>query len=626
MVEIELHKKTMNQAGVLNWDDYRRSQNKLEAINIQIKVFSHEKIKVNSEDKNVYFYKNDFLPEVILELAPEVKNKSLFGKSKLVRNSEWISNINELVKQIVIECHPLNNKLSLMEVLDDYSQTFKEENTELIVYQIFLKEEADKVVLVLNFVTRFIYQDGAFLDSGIRKALMQQNVDQEGNILINWKNSEIKKITKKLLQLQELSEATIPVVDQESSIKLAETVVKIDQEIRELADSLPSVSKLEERVNTCQSEVDQVSEQLTNAKDKKIKLDKQSKEIASFLSSLEQQVELLKVKMEQLLPNMELQNEKSNQVKQQEEQNELQELREKITKLEKANEEVDQLVTDSIARIAKQTQIESPLKKELVEMNKRLIGITENEATLKQQVKKLNLVISQQNQKHEAERQRLEGTIRQLELAKLDNTKKIGNEIVDESPSKELNLLTIKVNENKESHTVQEKTELGHGNNDIVEFVNTNDGQLVENESLETELNLLEKQSKKTSNWLKTKKMEAAEFNEQFRKVQYLEHAWMINRDLSKKINQDFDENQEQEMIEEMLKNEINQVEIENFILNGEAANLRERVTFKNNRPFSKDRAILSNADYELLVKKARQYEVIDYMNKQMMVKAREQA
>lgn len=601
----------------------------MEAINIQIKVFSQEKIKVNAEDKNVYFYKNDFLPEVILELAPEVKNKSFFGKSKLGRNSEWVSSINDLVKQIVIECHPLPNKLSLMKVLDDYSRTFNEENPELIVYQIFLKEEVDKVVLVLNFVTRFIYQDGEFLDSGIRKALMQQNVDQKGNILINWKNSEIKKITKKLLQLQELSEMTIPVVDQESSIKLAETVVNIDQEIRQLADSLPSVSKLEERVNTCQSEVDQVSEQLTNAKDKKIKLDKQSKEIASFLSSLEQQVELLKVKMEQLLPNIELQNEKSNQVKQQENQNELQELREKITKLEKANEEVDQLVADSIARIAKQTQIESPLKKELVEMNKRLIGITENETTLKQQVKKLNLVISQQNQKHEAERQRLEGTIRQLELAKLDNTKKISNEMVDESPSKELNLLTIKVNENNESKAVQEKTELGHGNNDIVEFVNTNEGQLVENESLETELNLLEKQSKKTSNWLKTKKMEAAEFNEQFRKVQYLEHAWMINRDLSKKINQenqDFDENQEQEMIKEKLKNEINQVEIENFILNGEAANLRERVTFKNNRPFSKDRVILSNADYELLEKKARQYELIDYMNKQMTVKAREQA
>lgn len=601
----------------------------MEAINIQIKVFSQEKIKVNAEDKNVYFYKNDFLPEVILELAPEVKNKSLFGKSKLGRNSEWISNINELVKQIVIECHPLTNKMSLMKVLDEYSQTFNEENPELIVYQIFLKEEADKVVLVLNFVTRFIYQDGEFLDSGIRKALMQQNVDQEGNILINWKNSEIKKITNKLLQIQELSETNIPFVDQKSSIKLAETVVNIDQEIRQLADSLPSVSKLEERVNTCQSEVDQVSKQLTNAKDKKIKLDKQSKEIASFLSSLEQQVELLKVKMEQLLSNIELQNEKSNQVKQQENQNELQELREKITKLEKANEEVDQLVADSIARIAKQTQIESPLKKELVEMNKRLIGITENETTLKQQVKKLNLVISQQNQKHEAERQRLEGTIRQLELAKLDNTKKISNEMVDESPSKELNLLTIKVNENNESKAVQEKTELGHGNNDIVEFVNTNEGQLVENESLETELNLLEKQSKKTSNWLKTKKMEAAEFNEQFRKVQYLEHAWMINRDLSKKINQenqDFDENQEQEMIEEKLKNEINQVEIENFILNGEAANLRERVTFKNNRPFAKDRVILSNADYELLEKKARQYELIDYMNKQMTVKAREQA
>lgn len=598
----------------------------MEAINIQIKVFSQEKIKVNAEDKNVYFYKNDFLPEVILELAPEVKNKSLFGKSKLGRNSEWISNINELVKQIVIECHPLNNKLSLMEVLDDYSQTFNEENPELIVYQIFLKEEVDKVVLVLNFVTRFIYQDGAFLDSGIRKALMQQNVDQEGNILINWKNSEIKKITNKLLQLQELSEMTIPVVDQESSIKLAETVVKIDQELRELADSLPSVSKLEERVNVCQSEVDQVSEQLTSAKDKKIKLDKQSKEVTGFLSSLEQQVELLKVKMEQLLPNMELQNEKSNQVKQQEDQNELQELREKITKLEKANEEVDQLVTDSIARIAKQTQIESPLKKELVEMNKRLIGITENETTLKQQVKKLNLVISQQNQKHEVERQRLEGTIRQLELAKLDNTKKISNEMVDESPSKELNLLTIKVNENNESQAVQEKKELEHGNNDIVEFQNTDEEQLVEDESVETELNLLEKQSKKTSNWLKTKKMEAAEFNEQFRKLQYLEHAWMINRDLSKKINQDFDENQEQEMIEEKLKDEINQAEIENFILNGEAANLRERVTFKNNRPFAKDRVILSNADYELLEKKARQYEVIDYMNKQMTVKVREQA
>lgn len=594
-----------------------------------MKVFSHEKIKVDAEDKNVYFYKNDFLPEVILELAPEVKNKSLFGKSKLVRNSEWISNINELVKQIVIECHPLNNKLSLMEVLDDYSQTFNEENPELIVYQIFLKEEVDKVVLVLNFVTRFIYQDGAFLDSGIRKALMQQNVDQEGNILINWKNSEKKKITNKLLQLQELSEMTIPVVDQESSIKLAETVVKIDQELRELADSLPSVSKLEERVNVCQSEVDQVSEQLTSAKDKKIKLDKQSKEVTGFLSSLEQQVELLKVKMEQLLPNMELQNEKSNQVKQQEDQNELQELREKITKLEKANEEVDQLVTDSIARIAKQTQIESPLKKELVEMNKRLIGITENETILKQQVKKLNLVISQQNQKHEAERQRLEGTIRQLELAKLDNTKKISNEMVDESPSKELNLLTIKVNENNESQAVQEKKELEHGNNDIVEFQNTDEEQLVEDESVETELNLLEKQSKKTSNWLKTKKMEAAEFNEQFRKIQYLEHAWMVHKDLLKKINQenqDFDENQEQEMVEEKLKNEINQVEIENFILNGEAANLRERVTFKNNRPFAKDRVILSNADYELLEKKARQYEVIDYMNKQMTVKAREQA
>lgn len=601
----------------------------MEAINIQIKVFSHEKIKVNAEDKNVYFYKNDFLPEVILELAPEVKNKSLFGKNKLVRNSEWISNINELVKQIVIECHPLNNKLSLMEVLDDYSRIFNEENPELIAYQIFLKEETDKVVFVLNFVTRFIYQDGAFLDSGIRKALMQQNVDQEGNILINWKNSEIKKITNKLLQLQELSEMTIPVVDQESSIKLAETVVKIDQEIRELADSLPSVSKLEERVNVCQSEVDQVSEQLTSAKDKKIKLDKQSKEVTGFLSSLEQQVELLKVKMEQLLPNMELQNEKSNQEKQQEEQNELQELREKIAKLEKANKEVDQLVADSIARIAKQTQIESPLKKELVEMNKRLIGITKNETTLKQQVKKLNLVISQQNQKHEAERQRLEGTIRQLELAKLDNTKKISNEMVDESPSKELNLLTIKVNENNESQAVQEKTELEHANDDIVGFQNTDEEQLVEDESLETELNLLEKQSKKTPNWLKTKKMEAAEFNEQFRKIQYLEHAWMVHKDLSKKINQenqDFDENQEQEMVEEKLKNEINQVEIENFILNGEAANLRERVTFKNNRPFAKDRAILSNADYELLVEKARQYEVIDYMNKQMTVKAREQA
>ncbi|WP_317943627.1 hypothetical protein [Carnobacterium maltaromaticum] len=601
----------------------------MEAINIQIKVFSHEKIKVNAEDKNVYFYKNDFLPEVILELAPEVKNKSLFGKSKLGRNSEWISNINELVKQIVIECHPLNNKLSLMEVLDDYSRTFNEENPELIAYQIFLKEETDKVVFVLNFVTRFIYQDGAFLDSGIRKALIQQNVEQEGNILVNWKNSEIKKITTRLLQYQELSEQIMPVVSQETPIKLAKTVVKIDQEIIELANSLPSVSKLEERVNVCQSEVDQVSEQLTSAKDKKIKLDKQSKEVTGFLSNLEQQVELLKVKMEQLLPNMELQNEKSNQVKQQEDQNELQELREKITKLEKANEEVDQLVTDSIARIAKQTQIESPLKKELVEMNKRLIGITENETTLKQQVKKLNLVISQQNQKHEAERQRLEGTIRQLELAKLDNTKKISNEMVDESPSKELNLLTIKVNENNESQAVQEKKELEHGNDDIVGFQNTDEEQLVEDESLETELNLLEKQSKKTPNWLKTKKMEAAEFNEQFRKIQYLEHAWMVHKDLSKKINQenqDFDENQEQEMVEEKLKNEINQVEIENFILNGEAANLRERVTFKNNRPFAKDRVILSNADYELLEKKARQYEVIDYMNKQMTVKAREQA
>lgn len=619
----------MYQTGSLNWGHYRRSQNKLEAINIQIKVFSHEKIKVNAEDKNVYFYKNDFLPEVILELAPEVKNKSLFGKSKHSRNSEWITNINELVKQIVIECHPLTNKLSLLEALDEYSRTFNEENPELIAYQIFLKEETDKVVFVLNFVTRFIYQDGEFLDSGIRKALIQQNVEQEGNILVNWKNSEIKKITTRLLQYQELSEQIMPVVSQETPIKLAKTVVKIDQEIIELANSLPSVSKLEERVNVCQSEVDQVSEQLTSAKDKKIKLDKQSKEVTGFLSSLEQQVELLKVKMEQLLPNMELQNEKSNQVKQQEDQNELQELREKITKLEKANEEVDQLVTDSIARIAKQTQIESPLKKELVEMNKRLIGITENETTLKQQVKKLNLVISQQNQKHEAERQRLEGTIRQLELAKLNSTKKITNEMVDESPSKELNSLTIKVNENNESQAVQEKTELGHGNNDIVEFVNTDEGQLVDNESLETELNLLEKQSKKTSNWLKTKKMEAAEFNEQFRKVQYLEHAWMINRDLSKKINQenqDFDENQEQEMIEEKLKNEINQVEIENFILNGEAANLRERATFKNNRPFAKDRVILSNADYELLVEKARQYEVIDYMNKQMTVKAREQA
>lgn len=619
----------MYQKGSLNWGHYRRSQKKLEAINIQMKVFSHEKIKVDAEDKNVYFYKNDFLPEVILELAPEVKNKSLFGKSKLVRNSEWISNINELVKQIVIECHPLNNKLSLMEVLDDYSQTFNEENPELIAYQIFLKEETDKVVFVLNFVTRFIYQDGAFLDSGIRKALIQQNVEQEGNILVNWKNSEIKKITTRLLQYQELSEQIMPVVSQETPIKLAKTVVKIDQEIIELANSLPSVSKLEERVNVCQSEVDQVSEQLTSAKDKKIKLDKQSKEVTVFLSSLEQQVELLKVKMEQLLPNMELQNEKSNQVKQQEDQNELQELREKITKLEKANEEVDQLVTESIARIAKQTQIESPLKKELVEMNKRLIGITENETTLKQQVKKLNLVISQQNQKHEAERQRLEGTIRQLELAKLDNAKKISNEMVDESPSKELNLLTIKVNENNESQAVQEKKELEHGNNDIVEFQNTDEEQLVENESLETELNLLEKQSKKTSNWLKTKKMEAAEFNEQFRKIQYLEHAWMVHKDLSKKINQenqDFDENQEQEMVEEKLKDEINQVEIENFILNGEAANLRERVTFKNNRPFAKDRVILSNADYELLEKKARQYEVIDYMNKQMTVKAREQA
>ncbi len=619
----------MYQTGSLNWGHYRRSQNKLEAINIQIKVFSHEKIKVNAEDKNVYFYKNDFLPEVILELAPEVKNKSLFGKSKLGRNSEWISNINELVKQIVIECHPLNNKLSLMEVLDDYSRTFNEENPELIAYQIFLKEETDKVVFVLNFVTRFIYQDGAFLDSGIRKALIQQNVEQEGNILVNWKNSEIKKITTRLLQYQELSEQIMPVVSQETPIKLAKTVVKIDQEIIELANSLPSVSKLEERVNVCQSEVDQVSEQLTSAKDKKIKLDKQSKEVTGFLSNLEQQVELLKVKMEQLLPNMELQNEKSNQVKQQEDQNELQELREKITKLEKANEEVDQLVTDSIARIAKQTQIESPLKKELVEMNKRLIGITENETTLKQQVKKLNLVISQQNQKHEAERQRLEGTIRQLELAKLDNTKKISNEMVDESPSKELNLLTIKVNENNESQAVQEKKELEHGNDDIVGFQNTDEEQLVEDESLETELNLLEKQSKKTPNWLKTKKMEAAEFNEQFRKIQYLEHAWMVHKDLSKKINQenqDFDENQEQEMVEEKLKNEINQVEIENFILNGEAANLRERVTFKNNRPFAKDRVILSNADYELLEKKARQYEVIDYMNKQMTVKAREQA
>lgn len=619
----------MYQTGSLNWGHYRRSQNKLEAINIQIKVFSHEKIKVNAEDKNVYFYKNDFLPEVILELAPEVKNKSLFGKNKLVRNSEWISNINELVKQIVIECHPLNNKLSLMEVLDDYSRMFNEENPELIAYQIFLKEETDKVVFVLNFVTRFIYQDGEFLDSGIRKALIQQNVEQEGNILVNWKNSEIKKITTRLLQYQELSEQIMPVVSQETPIKLAKTVVKIDQEIRELANSLPSVSKLEERVNVCQSEVDQVSEQLTSAKDKKIKLDKQSKEVTGFLSSLEQQVELLKVKMEQLLPNMELQNEKSNQVKQQEDQNELQELREKITKLEKANEEVDQLVTESIARIAKQTQIESPLKKELVKMNKRLIGITKNETTLKQQVKKLNLVISQQNQKHEAERQRLEGTIRQLELAKLDNTKKISNEMVDESPSKELNLLTIKVNENNESQAVQEKTELEHANDDIVGFQNTDEEQLVEDESLETELNLLEKQSKKTSNWLKTKKMEAAEFNEQFRKIQYLEHAWMVHKDLSKKINQenqDFDENQEQEMVEEKLKDEINQFEIENFILNGEAANLRERVTFKNNRPFAKDRVILSNDDYELLAEKARQYEVIDYMNKQMTVKAREQA
>ncbi|PLS39268.1 hypothetical protein CYV26_03400 [Carnobacterium maltaromaticum] len=591
----------------------------MEAINIQIKVFSHERIKVNVEDKNVYFYKNDFLPEVILELAPEVKNKSLFGKSKLGRNSEWISNINDLVKQIVIECHPLNNKLSLMEVLDDYSQTFNEENPELIAYQIFLKEEADKVVFVLNFLTRFIYQDGEFLDSGIRKALIQQNVNQEGNILINWKNSEIKKITKKLLELQELSETTIPFVDQKSSIKLAETAIQLEQEIREFAHSLPSVSKLEERVDACQSEVDQVSEQLTRVKDKKIKLDKQSNEIASFLSSLEQQVELLKVKMEQLLPNMELQNEKSNQVKQQEDQDELHDLRSKITKLEKANEEVDQLVADSLARIAEQTQIESPLKKEIVEVNKRLMGITEKETTLKQQVKKLNLVILQQNQKHEAERQHLEGTIRQLELAKLDNTKKISNEIMEFSPSKELNLLTIKVNENKESNTIQEKTELIYANDDIVGFQNTDDGQLAEAENLEKELNLPEKQSKKTNSWLKAKKMEVAEFNEQFRKVQYLEHAWMVHRDLSKKTNQ------EQEMVEEKLKDEINQVEIENFILNGEAANLRERVTFKNNRPFAKDRVILSNDDYELLVKKARQYEVIDYMNKQMTVKAREQ-
>lgn len=601
----------------------------MEAINIQIKVFSHEKIKVNAGATNVYFYKNDFLPEVILELAPEVKNKSLFGKNKLGRNSEWITNINRLVKQIVIECHPLTNKLSLVEVLDDYSQTFNEENPELIVYQIFLKEEADKVVLVLNFVTRFIYQDGEFLDSGIRKALIQQNVDQEGNILINWKNSEIKKIENKMLQYQELSEQIIPVVSQEIPIKLAETDAKIDRKIIELANSLPRISSLEERVDTCQSEVDQVSEQLTSAKDKKIKLDKQSKQISGFLSGLEQQVQLLKVKMEQVIPTMELQNEKNNQLKQLEDQNELQELREKITQLEKTNEVVDQLVAESVANIAKQAQVESPLKKELLEMNKRLIELTENETTLKQQVKKLNSIISQQNQKYEADRQRLEDTIRQLELAKLDSTKKISDEMVDVSPAKELNLLNIKVNENKESLQVQEEIELVSTNDEVAESQIADDEQVVEDEIPETEINLLGNQSKKTPNWLKTKKMEATEFNEQFRKVQYLEHAWMVHRDLSKKTNQenqDFDENQEQEMVEEKLKDEINQAEIENFILNGEAAKLRERVTFKNNRPFAKDRVILSTEDYELLIKKARQYEVVDYMNKQMTVKAREQA
>lgn len=601
----------------------------MEAINIQIKVFSHEKIKVDAEAANVYFYKNDFLPEVILELAPEFKHKSLFGKSKHSRNSEWITNINELVKQIVIECHPLTNKLSLLEALDEYSRTFNEENPELIAYQIFLKEETDKVVFVLNFVTRFIYQDGEFLDSGIRKALIQQNVEQEGNILVNWKNNEIKKIENRLVQDKKISQHAPLVTSQKNSIKLVDATEKIDQEIIELANSLPSISNLEERVGTCQSEVDQVSEQVMSAKEKKIKLDKQSKQISEFLSGLEQQVQLLKVKMEQIIPSMEIENEKRNQLKQVEDKNELEELKEKITKLEKANEEVDQIVVESVAMIEQQNQLESPLKRELEEVNKRLIKLTENEATLKQQVKKLSLVISQQDKKYEADRQHLEETIRQLELAKLNNTKKISNEMVDESPSKELNLLTIKVTENNESQAVQEKTELGHANNDIVEFVNTDEGQLLENESLETELNLLEKQSKKTHNWLKTKKMEAAEFNEQFRKVQYLEHAWMVHKDLSKKINQenqDFDENQEQEMVEEKLKDEINQVEIENFILNGEAANLRERVTFKNNRPFAKDRVILSIADYELLVEKARQYEVIDYMNKQMTVKAREQA
>lgn len=594
----------------------------MEAINIQIKVFSHEKIKVNAEAANVYFYKNDFLPEVILELAPEVKNKSLFGKSKLGRNSEWITNINELVKQIVIECHPLTNKLSLMEVLDNYSQKFNEENPELIVYQIFLKEETDKFIFVLNFVTRFIYQDGEFLDNGIREALIKQNVDQDGNVLTNWKNNEIKKIKTRLLQYQELSEQIIPVVSQETPIRLAETVVKIDQEIIELANSLPSISNLEERVDTCQSEVDQVNEQLTKAKDKKIKLDKQSKQIAGFLSGLEQQVQLLKVKMEQIIPNMELQNEKNNQLKQLEDQNELQDLKKKITQLEKTNEVVDQLVAESVANMAKQAQVESPLKKELLEMNKRLIELTENETRLKQQVKKLNSIISQQNQKYEADRQRLEDTVRQLELAQLDRTDKVSNEVVDASPAKKLNLLSIEVNENKESLQLQEEIELVSTNDEVAE------SQIVD-ESLETELNLLEEQPKKTPNWFKTKKMEAAEFNEQFRKVQYLEHAWMVYRELSKKKNQEnkeIEDDQEQEMVEENLKAEINQAEIENFILNGEAANLRERVTFKNNRPFVKGRVILSTEDYELLVKKARQYEVIDYMNKQMTVKIREQA
>ncbi|MGX7420553.1 hypothetical protein ACWOFR_17405 [Carnobacterium gallinarum] len=345
----------------------------MEDIKVQYRVFSYEKIKLDIGKQSIYFYKNNFLPDVVNELAQELKNKSQAlvnrtktSKEKLAINSTWLNQSSELIRQSVVEFseldHYSNNREIVLEVAEEYVQDFITENSQLVLYQAYLLEETQNVKLVLNFFIRFTYQVGEFIDSGMSEALLKQGLGNEGNILAQWKNREANKVKILMMEKYEHHQSTTNITKDQID-EIPKEVVSMKQQLTELDSSIQQVNEtkkvMQQNLFVNKVEIDKLTQFVENIEVRKKYIETEYESFDQDTIEIEAELKQTKMQLVQTLSSLNEEQEESrrNTAKAQ--------LTAKVVEI---NEDLNSLGSDVKKVVKVKRKIEENLKSNLNEM------------------------------------------------------------------------------------------------------------------------------------------------------------------------------------------------------------------------------------------------------------------